>query len=375
MIVYGGGAGIAAVLGFLGFRVWKRRRDTAKTPKVTASDLAASSVFGASTNKNINTSASAPSDFSHSTFDAVDASKEGVDPIQEAEVYMAYGRDGQAEEILRDAMQKDPGNLAVYLKLLEIYVGRKSVPQFNDVAGELHARSSGTGPQWEKAAELGRSLDPSNPLYGGSSRTDEAHNATVVLDTATEPESDPAQFAATQVMSSTPAEEPPAAPEEVSSTMDFDLDLGAPEAESRPAEPAPAQEVASDIDFDLDLGGGEAKLDDVTASGVDINFDEPAKEEGNSIDFNFDLGDSGSAPAAPAEAPLDLSSINLDLTASSAPGTHGADASVVATKLELAQAYEEMGDREGARELLQEVLAEGSPEQQETARTKLAALA
>ena len=47
----------------------------------------------------------------------------------------------------------------------------------------------------------------------------------------------------------------------------------------------------------------------------------------------------------------------------------------VATKLELAQAYEEMGDHEGARELLQEVLAEGNAEQQEAARNKLAVLA
>jgi len=43
----------------------------------------------------------------------------------------------------------------------------------------------------------------------------------------------------------------------------------------------------------------------------------------------------------------------------------------VATKLELAQAYEEMGDREGARELLNEVLAEGSAAQQAAARTRL----
>ncbi len=52
----------------------------------------------------------------------------------------------------------------------------------------------------------------------------------------------------------------------------------------------------------------------------------------------------------------------------------GVDDSDVATKLELAQAYEEMGDREGARELLQEVAQEGSSQQQELARTRLAAL-
>ena len=43
----------------------------------------------------------------------------------------------------------------------------------------------------------------------------------------------------------------------------------------------------------------------------------------------------------------------------------------VATKLDLAKAYEEMGDLEGARELLQEVVKEGNADQQASARTIL----
>jgi pilus assembly protein FimV len=46
----------------------------------------------------------------------------------------------------------------------------------------------------------------------------------------------------------------------------------------------------------------------------------------------------------------------------------------VTTKLELAQAYEEMGDKEGAKELFQEVLAEGNSTQKATAAEKLATL-
>ena len=52
-----------------------------------------------------------------------------------------------------------------------------------------------------------------------------------------------------------------------------------------------------------------------------------------------------------------------------------ADNPEVATKLELAAAYEEMGDKDGARELFQEALAEGSPAQQKAARAKLDSLA
>jgi pilus assembly protein FimV len=45
------------------------------------------------------------------------------------------------------------------------------------------------------------------------------------------------------------------------------------------------------------------------------------------------------------------------------------------TKLDLARAYLEMGDKEGAREILEEVVQEGGPEQQADARKLLATLA
>jgi pilus assembly protein FimV len=47
----------------------------------------------------------------------------------------------------------------------------------------------------------------------------------------------------------------------------------------------------------------------------------------------------------------------------------------VQTKFDLAKAYQEMGDKEGAREILQEVIAEGDPEQKAAARKVLETLA
>ena len=45
-----------------------------------------------------------------------------------------------------------------------------------------------------------------------------------------------------------------------------------------------------------------------------------------------------------------------------------------ATKLDLARAYVEMGDAEGARDILDEVIAEGSPAQQDEAREMITQL-
>ena len=47
-----------------------------------------------------------------------DAESDDVDPIAEADVYMAYGRDAQAEEILKEALGKDANRVAVHAKLL-----------------------------------------------------------------------------------------------------------------------------------------------------------------------------------------------------------------------------------------------------------------
>ncbi|NJR72172.1 MAG: hypothetical protein HC782_03655, partial [Gammaproteobacteria bacterium] len=60
-----------------------------------------------------------------------------VDPLAEADVYIAYGRDGQAEEILKEAMTRDKNRHDVSMKLLEIYHARKSAQAFETVALQL----------------------------------------------------------------------------------------------------------------------------------------------------------------------------------------------------------------------------------------------
>ncbi len=57
-----------------------------------------------------------------------------------------------------------------------------------------------------------------------------------------------------------------------------------------------------------------------------------------------------------------------ELAAPVAPEFTDAQREEVSTKLDLAKAYEEMGDLEGARELLQEVALEGAPDLVEQAR-------
>ncbi|OFZ99245.1 MAG: hypothetical protein A2Z64_06610 [Betaproteobacteria bacterium RIFCSPLOWO2_02_67_12] len=157
----------------------------------------------------------------------------------------------------------------------------------------------------------------------------------------------------------------------------MDFDIGASTAETQ----APPQFKPGDT---VVLSAA-----DMQAAGSGMNFDigaatqetpaakpAPAPEEApSSLDFNldFDLGETKPATAA-APAP-DISSISLDLGApGEAQPAAGAKWQEVATKLDLAKAYEEMGDKDGARELLNEVLTEGDAAQQEEAKRMLAKL-
>jgi len=419
-----GAALVALIGGFFGYRAYQRRKaeESLDTPTISQLDdvTSTSSVFGNTGGQSVNTQdVSLASDFSKASLTDGEGAT-GVDPVAEAEVYMAYGRDAQAEEILLEALKAEPTRQAVHLKLLELYASRKSPKPFESVARELKQQTGGSGPNWDRAIMLGQSIDPENPLYGGLNVAagDLGGTGTIVMQ--------PGALAklAAEAESNPPSVETEPAPAAEAERFDLDLGSDAPIASS---EPEHADAVAP-LDFDLDLGAAETSptatppLADIeippahteasAAAPLDIDFDldlptappdmtpatsaaAPAIDHGLDFDFNLDLPHAEEATAAEshamaASAPkADFSGLDLDLETPSvtAAPTVIADEAFspaeiapvdeidnpeVATKLELAQAYEEMGDKEGMRELLQEVLAEGNAAQQELARSKLA---
>ena len=163
---------LVALLG--GYAVYRRRRqqkvaegdgfgDSILSQESTVMG-GANSLFGSAGGQSVDTS-------QHSVFgadfrignNAAEANE--VDPIAEADVYIAYGRDVQAEEILREALQQNPERQAIRLKLLEIYNNRQDVEGFRVMAEEMFAQTGGHGAEWTQAAEMGRRMDPSNALY------------------------------------------------------------------------------------------------------------------------------------------------------------------------------------------------------------------
>jgi len=397
-LVYGGGGLVALLLGYLGLSAF-RRKSRGDGGELTASrlsegDLMANSVFGTTGGQAVDTSASIQTDFSQASLSAIDTD-EGVDPVAEADVYMAYGRDAQAEEILVDALKTDPTRFAIYHKLLEIYSGHKNLGKFEKVATDLRGQTGGTGPDWDKAAAMGRAIDPGNALYAGGEMTAGQMQEPVVPEVETPSagfDAEPGRMENTVTMpgqlSQLAESAKPSAPP-VPSNLGFDLDLGAPAAAAAAFGRSETRPPAA-LDLDVGAPTTASMLDtlDVDLSLPDVAEKPQAGGNGKSasssgLDFEFDLdAPSASSPAPGLKEPaVDFSGINLDLVTSSAPAMETAEPVLaegenadVTTKLELAQAYEEMGDREGARELLEEVIQEGGAHQQELARAKLATL-
>lgn len=153
----------------------KRKRDLDSFERgiLTSGGLRANTVFGNTTGATGNSDTSFLTDFAQSA-DGSMIDTNDVDPIAEAEVYMAYGRDAQAEEILKDAISKEPTRYELHLKLLEMYAARQDGSAFEAIAGELYTTLGADDPTWAKVAAIGVVMEPNNPLYAASAGSSES---------------------------------------------------------------------------------------------------------------------------------------------------------------------------------------------------------
>jgi pilus assembly protein FimV len=180
LALYGGGVGLLLLFAAYGYYAWRRKKtmQQMESSVMAAPEMPADSVFGAAGGAKIDTGATENQGEFAAGGAAAAIDTEEVDPIAEADVYMAYGRDAQAEEILKEALAKDPSRQPIRVKLLEIYANRKDVKAFEAVAAEIHAATNGEGAEWQRAAALGAQVDPGNPLYGGAAAAGGMHAPT-----------------------------------------------------------------------------------------------------------------------------------------------------------------------------------------------------
>ncbi|MBB4844086.1 pilus assembly protein FimV [Paucibacter oligotrophus] len=399
-----GGALIAA-LGALGLYRLRGRKDASKPDTgFHESRVQPDSFFGATGGARVDTRESAgvgsSMNYSLSQLDAIG----DVDPVAEADVYLAYGRDLQAEEILKEALRANPERLAIRLKLLEVYAKRRDTKGFEQLAIQLFAETQGAGEDWAKAQELGRQIDPDNPLYqpgGAPTQLDGSHEERPEpMNASTLPYTASTGTHPTEALSRPVADTGPAS----GFDLDLDLDLGAPTpAPASPLAMQATQAMATSVEqaplsMDFDLSEPEAPAARVTPdSSGDLEFDldlpldaadKPAPEQGGALDFDLSsidlsLPDSHGPetlahapepiPAAESSAfdgdlPLEFEGMLNQQAAAElqAPVDHLAQAQdaladdegdPLMRQLELADEFRQIGDTEGAREVLQELIA------------------
>jgi len=411
------GAGVLAIIAGIAVLVSARRRKTTKFEDsiISGTDIKTNTVFGSTGGGVVNTGDnSLASDFSREGLGNIDTDE--VDPIAEAEVYLAYGRDAQAEEILKDALKKDPQRQEIYLKLLEIHAQHNKPSAFETVASELYAVSQGQGEVWQKAVALGRQLDPNNPMFseGGTPPAPLEPRVTDVAHAPMERSPEPVLHAERpldnmideEISISPTSGAKPKSPADILAGADDALARStktvAPVASAEPQ----ARPRASAADA---AGAATAALAGaLAASKISLesrHAEKPeAPREAPKYDLDFHLDDAekpapmkpqSTAPrepvlesvgAAPAQltrpaAALELDKLDLSFDPDRStyedptPSVLDGQWHDAATKLDLAKAYQEMGDLEGAREILQEVLHEGDDQQKSEAQSLLSKLA
>ena len=377
-----------------------------------------------------------------------------ADPLEEAQLYISYRRYDQAEEILKEALQTNPGNFDALLLLMKVHAASGEKDKLEVAARKLQAAEP-SHEIWERAMEIGFVADPENPLYGGAVREHEAEpvaigsvepesldfdlgmeespevgespkeEASVDFDLSSMTEEAPAEaaeespveaveteaspelkdggmvdFDLSSMLEEAPVEAAEEAPSEAAETeegpelkdegmVDFDLSSMLEEASAEAAEEAPSEAAETEeapelkdegmVDFDLSSMIEEAPAEAAEGAPDEAAAPEIQEEVAALSGASFDLSEipslveAGSKPKQP-EMPLP----DVDLHLGEEPGEIAAPKDQnwyeVATKLDLAKVYQEMGDQEGAREILEEVMTEGDSDQKAMAKAMLDSL-
>ncbi|MFW2373894.1 MAG: FimV/HubP family polar landmark protein [Gammaproteobacteria bacterium] len=362
------------------------------------------------------------------------ANAEKDDVLSEADVYMAYGIYQQAEDLLKGAIAKSPERDDYRLKLLETHYAAKNSDAFVALAEEVQQRKGNDKSYWERVVAMGKELSPSHALFSGAGAAVAAEDLLPGKPESTDLDlgGDDLELGLDDLLDgdsmdqdNTMAMDQPLDLGDTELALDDDLELDADLDGFSEDMSSAADElaVADDMEFDLgdfdaevDVGGDEAgslaesgsdemDIDDsfsLDFEASDLGFDKEGDAD-SSLDADLDLAmdfDSETPDAAgEGDMGLEMDDFSLDLDAGSTASSGADDTGLaldmsdsditdmgdddfdiselsedideVSTKLELARAYIDMGDKAGAKSILEEVKQEGNGDQQSRANELL----
>jgi pilus assembly protein FimV len=356
------------------------------------------------------------SEFTPSDFDVLDSDNEAIDPLSEADVYLAYGRYQQAEELIKQAINENPFRDECKLKLLEVYYSAQNRQAFEQYASELADDGKSADREfWSRVTAMGSTFCSDSALFGGTRPTpakpiSAPAQEAMPIDSPQTALMDEKEFnlgvpedlssslltGAARVDSVVPVDASdrrvsprrPGGAARVDSVVSVEADAHLTHDNAAVEETVPSLAEADEIEFDLSAFGTEDAGSEAAASEVEKSG---AAAERALLEFDLSSFETSSlneqgAGARPATTSASsrgdiASKIEFDaktpVVESSDRGEVGdlTDMDEVETKLDLARAYVDMDDRQSARRLLEEIITEGNNQQQEEARAMLASLA
>ncbi|HEY5994007.1 MAG TPA: FimV/HubP family polar landmark protein [Gallionellaceae bacterium] len=254
-----------------------------------------------------------------------------IDVISEADLFLNYGRDQQAEDLLKEALQKSPGNIPIQLKLLSIYATRKDLNKFTTIARQI--QDSGDAAAWEQTCVLGRSVDAGNPMYGEATGAEAAAAPEPLTESGkqnVQPLDMDVGFNIPMDLDITSA----AAPQPGAGTMDFDvsaytslpaMDLDVTGVHEPVESLLPDFDVtgghpsSAELNMDFDVTGSHPNVVGTTSMDFDVTGSHPLPTELPGANMSTVVLESEPAFAAAAPALAASSGMDFDLSAFSAP--------------------------------------------------------
>jgi pilus assembly protein FimV len=238
------------------------------------------------------------------------------------------GDDVDQNELL-DELAEHPDDIHLHLELVTLYYSRRDVEHFEAAAEAMHAHI--TDPQqdeWQDVVHMGEDLVPGHPLFAPHAELP-AHEE--ILGTHDFGADDYATVSNTATVAPSMPPLPPQTPRKVSEYK-FNFDLSGQMASDKASDRTAVAEQVADVHHEA---SAVAQAEQASGWHFDDN-EHPSGGQGN------ELGEYSDDP--------------------------------VDTKLDLARAYLDMGDADGARAMLGEVVKEGSQMQQDVAKRLLETL-
>jgi len=316
------------------------------------------------------------SEYSTEDLHALQEDTAEVDPVAEADVYIAYGRYEQAQRILADAIDAGDDSAATRYKMLEVYFATQEKQHFVELAESMlqHGQDKEDTKAWAHIQTMGKELDKFNPLFGGAAATEVADESELTLDLS--------RLAAE--LDSTLNED--TEPMDGLESLDLDLSAFSVDDGGKSDKTSAEGDEADKGELELESALAETELN---TEMIDLS---QLAELGTNNALDDELADLSSdlldvmADSAILDEPLDMDddTFNLQDEATqkeSEESASGSDQEITFTepvedieiggesdtKLQLAKAYMEMGDREGALSILREVQEDGTEEQIDSA--------